>query len=89
MMRSNVRHNHADDDINKSENKMGMERKRGGGLSILKGDCYRCLGPPTFFSSLPSSPPLHFLWDMITNDEGISLEIWDQFVGSNVLSIAF
>ena len=26
---------------------------------------------------------------MITNDEGISLEIWNQFIGSDVLSIAF
>ena len=43
---------------------------------------------PTF-SSLPSSPLSHMLWDMIMNDEGISLEIWDQFIGSDVLSIAF
>ena len=43
--------------------------------------------PP--FSSLSPSPLSHFLWDMITNDEGISSEIWDQFIGSNVPSIAF
>ena len=41
------------------------------------------------FSPIPSSPPSHFLWDMITNNKGISSEIWDHFIGSNVLSIAF
>ena len=43
--------------------------------------------PP--FSSLPPSPSSHSLWNMIMNDEGISLEIWDQFIGSDVLSITF
>ena len=43
--------------------------------------------PP--FSSLPSFPPSHTLWDMIMNDKGISLEIWDQFIGGDVLSITF
>ena len=41
------------------------------------------------FSSLLSSPPSHSLWDMITNDKGIFSEIWDQFIGGNVLSITF
>ena len=44
---------------------------------------------PLPFSPIPSSPLFHFLWDMITNDEGISLEIWDQFIGGDVPSIAF
>ena len=34
MIWSGVRHNHADDDINKSENKKEMKEKRGGGLSL-------------------------------------------------------
>ena len=38
MMRSGVRCNHAGDDINKSENEMGIERERGSGLSLLEGD---------------------------------------------------
>ena len=41
------------------------------------------------FSPIPSSPLSHSLWDMITNNKGISLEIWDQFVGGNVPSITF
>ena len=43
--------------------------------------------PP--FSPIPSSPLSHSLWDMITNDEGISLEIWNQFIGGDVPSIIF
>ena len=43
--------------------------------------------PP--FSSLPPSLPSHSLWDMITNNEGISSEIWYQFIGGDVLSITF
>ena len=53
------------------------------------GSLVRDVWNPPPFSSLPPSPPSHSLWDMITNDEGISLEIWDQFIGGNVLSIAF
>ena len=41
------------------------------------------------FSPIPSSLLSHSLWNMITNDEGISIEIWDQFVGGDVSSIAF
>ena len=44
--------------------------------------------PPPFLSLLPSLPS-PFLWGMITNDKGIFSEIWDQFVGGNILSIAF
>ena len=44
--------------------------------------------PPPFFT-IPSFPPSHFLWNMITNDEGISSEIWDQFIGGDVPSITF
>ena len=44
---------------------------------------------PLPFSPIPSSPLFHSLWDMITNDKGISLEIWDQFIGGDVPSIAF
>ena len=40
MMWSNVRHNHADDDINKSENEKEMEEERGSGLSLLEGDAW-------------------------------------------------
>ena len=40
------------------------------------------------FSSLSPPPLSHSLWDMITNNKGISSEIWDQFVGSDVSSIA-
>ena len=36
MMRSGVGHNHADDDINKSKNEIGIERKRGSGLSHFR-----------------------------------------------------
>ena len=35
MMRSGVRCNHADDDINKFNNEMKIERERGSGLSLL------------------------------------------------------
>ena len=38
MTRSNVGHNHADNDINKSENEKKIEKKRGGGLSLLGGN---------------------------------------------------
>ena len=38
MARSDVGRNHADDDINKSENEKQIERKRGSGLSLLKGN---------------------------------------------------
>ena len=41
------------------------------------------------FSSLSSSPPSHSLWDMITINEEISSELWDQFIDGNILSIAF
>ena len=44
---------------------------------------------PPPFSPIPSSPPSHSLWDMITNDKEISAEIWDQFISGNVPSIAF
>ena len=44
---------------------------------------------PPPFSPIPSFPLSHSLWDMITNVKGISSEIWDQFVGGDVLSIAF
>ena len=40
MMWSNVRHNHADDDINKSKNEKEMEEERGSGLSLLEGDAW-------------------------------------------------
>ena len=43
--------------------------------------------PP--FSLLLPSLLSHTLWDMITTNEGISLEIWDQFVDSDVSSITF
>ena len=43
----------------------------------------------SLFSSLPLSLPSQPLWDMITNDKGISAEIWKQFVDGNVLSITF
>ena len=43
---------------------------------------------PSFSAILPF-PLSHSLWDMITNNEGISLEIWDQFIGGDVLSITF
>ena len=42
---------------------------------------------PPPFSPIPPSPPSHSLWDMIINDEGISMEVWDQFVGGDVPSI--
>ena len=38
MMWSNVRCNHADNDINKSESEKEMEKERGGGLSLLESD---------------------------------------------------
>ena len=44
---------------------------------------------PPPLSPIPSSPLSHSLWDMITNNEGIFLEIWDQFIGGNILSITF
>ena len=44
---------------------------------------------PLPFSPLPPFPPSHTLWGMIMNNVGISAKIWDQFVGSNVLSITF
>ena len=44
---------------------------------------------PPPFSSLSPFPLSHSLWDMITNNEGISLEIWDQFVDGDVPSITF
>ena len=44
---------------------------------------------PLPFSPIQSSLPSQALWDMITNNKGISSEIWEQFVGGNVLSIAF
>ena len=37
---------------------------------------------PLPFSPLPSSPLSHILWDIITKNEGISAEIWDQFIGN-------
>lgn len=43
--------------------------------------------PP--FSILPLSLPSQPLWDMITNNEGISVEIWEQFVDGDVSSITF
>ena len=33
-----MRHNHADNDINKSENKQKMEEERGSELSLLEGN---------------------------------------------------
>ena len=68
--------------------------ERGGRLCLLEGNAQNITivtdvwDPPPFFP-IPSSPLSHFLWDMITNNEGISSEIWDQFIGGNVLSIAF
>ena len=44
---------------------------------------------PLPFSTILASPLFHSLWDMITNDKWISLEIWDQFVGGDVPSITF
>ena len=44
---------------------------------------------PPPFSAIPPSPLSHSLWDMITNNEGISLEIWDQFIGGDIPSIIF
>ena len=44
---------------------------------------------PLPFSTILPSPLFHSLWDMITNDKWISLEIWDQFVGGDVPSITF
>ena len=44
---------------------------------------------PLPFSTILPSPLFHPLWDMITNDKWISLEIWDQFVGGDVPSITF
>ena len=43
--------------------------------------------PPfsTLLPFLPSQP----LWNMIINNKGISAEIWKQFVGGDVPSIAF
>ena len=53
-----------------------------------EGNVTNIWNPPPFSSLLPS-PLFHSLWDMITNDKGISLEIWDQFIGGNVPSITF
>ena len=44
---------------------------------------------PLPFSSLSPCPSSHSLWDMITNNKGISSDIWDQFVGGDVPSITF
>ena len=44
---------------------------------------------PLPFSTLLPSPLSQLLWNMITNDKGISVEIWEQFIGSNILSITF
>ena len=44
---------------------------------------------PLPFSAILPSLPSHSLWNMITNDEGISSEIWDQFIGGDVPSITF
>ena len=44
---------------------------------------------PPPFSPILSSLLSHSLWDMITNNKEISLEIWDQFVGGEIPSIAF
>ena len=44
---------------------------------------------PPPFSTILCFLPSHSLWNMITSDEGISSEIWDQFIGGNVLSITF
>ena len=44
---------------------------------------------PPPFSPIPFSPLSHTLWDMITNNKGISVEIWDQFIGGDVPSITF
>ena len=44
---------------------------------------------PQPFSPILFSPLSYSLWDMITNDEEIFLEIWDQFIGDNILNIAF
>ena len=38
MMRSSARHNHTNNDINKSRSEMEIEKERGGGLSLLEGD---------------------------------------------------
>ena len=40
VIRSGVGHNHADDDINKSENEMEIERERGSELSLLEGNAW-------------------------------------------------
>ena len=44
---------------------------------------------PPPFSPIPSSPLSHSLWDQITNNKGIFLEILDQFVDGNVPRITF
>ena len=44
---------------------------------------------PLSFSTLPPSPLFQLLWDMITNNKGISVKIWEQFIGGDVPSIAF
>ena len=38
ITRSDVGHNYAEDNINKSENEEEIERKRGSGLSLLECD---------------------------------------------------
>ena len=53
-----------------------------------EGNITNIWDPPPFSSLLPFSPS-HTLWDIITNDEGISSEIWDQFIGGNVPSTTF
>ena len=40
MMRNSMGYNHADDDINKFNNEMKIERERGSGLSILEGNAW-------------------------------------------------
>ena len=44
---------------------------------------------PLPFSSFLPSLLSHTLSDMIMNDEGISSEIWDQFIDGDVPSITF
>ena len=44
---------------------------------------------PPPFPPILSFPPSHSLWNMITNNKGISLEILDQFIDGNVPSITF
>ena len=58
-------------------------------VGVLCMDTITDVWNPPPFPPIPSSPPSHSLLDMIANNEGISAEIWDQFVGGDVPSIAF